>query len=60
MPITEQIHKEVLSLPINPLITHADSQVLVEIVNYSANFCLNYLKFKGKDHIIIMDIKSLK
>ena len=33
LPITEQIHREVLSLPISPVLTDEEAQKVVEIVN---------------------------
>ena len=32
-PITEQIHKEVLSLPISPVMIDKDVQIVVEAIN---------------------------
>jgi dTDP-4-amino-4,6-dideoxygalactose transaminase len=33
LPITEQIHKEALSLPISPVLTIAEVKIIVELIN---------------------------
>ena len=35
LPITEQIHAQVLSLPISPVLTDEEVQTVVEVVNRS-------------------------
>ncbi len=41
LPITEQIHKEVLSLPISPILKKEDSEKIVEVMN---NYKQNQLR----------------
>ena len=33
LPITEQIHKEILSIPISPILTKTESKKIVEVLN---------------------------
>ena len=33
LPITEKIHKEVLSLPISPIMTENESEIIIKTIN---------------------------